>query len=170
MSRKIKVIYDPTAHPSIEISVDKNGDPKTDLLIFCDVIVTMIKLLDDQGLQKDHESMKIVTDRVNKGFMEMEKIVAESYKNDEPEPFNRPTEDPPKPMFDFNNTPPAPLPGYPQLSAREPTKAPDEELVGDINIAINKQAGKITFGHLLGIVENVKMDIWFQHYRKQGLI
>lgn len=188
MSRKLIVVYDPGAHPSIEISVDKNGDPKTDLLIFCDVIVTLIKLLKDNGLQDDYESVKIVSDRINDGFLCMDNVVAESCTGSIGSDFNvAPTdEDAIKRDTEHGDIPEESLPPKQQEQPgshgdfldsieklkkhKHKQKDPVKELINDINAAICKQDGKVQFGQLLGAIENIKLDIYCQHYKRSGLL
>lgn len=191
MSRKLNVVYNPEEHPCIEISVDRGGDPKIDLLIFCDVIITLIKILDNNSLQADHESMRIVTSRINKGFLGIKNVIAESDTLIEPvfdydkknnifdisptnvDATNRDCEQgnkPEKSVLPEKSPSGGGFLGRLGKIIKQKKKDHCKELLSDINAAITRQSNKIQFGELLGIVENIKLDIYYQHYKKNGLL
>ena len=186
--REINITYNPKAHPAIEIDASRPSDPKNDILIMCDAIMCMIKLMKDNGTQKDYESMKAVQDRLNAGFMQIDKINAESHTADPTEDQgddmakadprwanNKPS---PKPdlMFkiDENDLSYLKFPGIPPPTPEKHRKLLEDDLEGqiifDLNRVIAKYGGRIKFGHLLGIIENLKIDLWFNHYRHMGVL
>ena len=84
VNKKIIIDYNPDGHPNIEISTPKM-EPKNDLLILCDAVTSVIKIMHEQNIQEDHVSMKAAQDRMNVNFMNMKNIIAETIKTESQE-------------------------------------------------------------------------------------
>ncbi|HUX57978.1 MAG TPA: hypothetical protein VMV77_13450 [Bacteroidales bacterium] len=143
MKKEITIEYDPESRPQVEISAPHGSDPKEDMLILCDAITCIIKILHANDIQKDEISMAKVSDRINAGYINGD-IRAESVTTE--------------PESEFTGTPAA-MPADPKM-----------DFLSDMSVAVNKQIGKIHSGDMVGMLDSIKFDIQLQHAKRMGLL